>query len=60
MSPKNLNRRDFLISIGMLTAASVAMPGCKSIYRQASTISKKPPLNILWISCEDISPNLGC
>ncbi len=60
MSPKNLNRRDFLKSIGMLTAASVALPGCTSTSRQASTTRKKPRLNILWISCEDISPDLGC
>jgi uncharacterized sulfatase len=60
MSRKNLNRRDFLKSIGMLTATSAALPGCKSIFRQASTARKRPRLNILWISCEDISPHLGC
>ena len=60
MSPKNLNRRDFLKSIGMLTATSVAQPGCTSTSRQASIARKKPRLNILWISCEDISPHLGC
>ncbi len=60
MSQKNLNRRDFLKSIGMLTAASLALPGCMSASQQASTGCKKTRLNVLWISCEDISPDLGC
>ena len=60
MAREEVNRRDFLKSIGMLTAASVALPGCTSISRQASTACEKPRLNILWISCEDISPDLGC
>ncbi len=31
---------------------------CSSRAQQASPAAKRP--NILWISCEDISPNLGC
>lgn len=42
----------FGISIGSLVAINQSLAG-------AAGTSKKRP-NILWISCEDISPNLGC
>jgi len=48
-----MNRRYFL-KIGALTTAAVTMP----LTTKAVTQKKRP--NILWISCEDISPRLGC
>jgi len=50
------NRRDFLKAAGM-GAFSLAIP--KELY---SAYKKKQRIrpNILWLSCEDISPNLGC
>ncbi len=48
----------------MVGAASLALPGCMSAFQQASSESSAArrgrQLNILWISCEDISPDLGC
>ena len=48
----------------MVGAASLALPGCTSASQQicgeASPGKQKKRLNVLWISCEDISPDLGC
>jgi len=56
MKEFNYNRRDFLKVVG-LGAASLATPKeLHSAYRNKKRI--RP--NILWLSCEDISPNLGC
>ena len=48
----------------MVAAASLALPGCMSISQQASSKvsadKQERRLSILWISCEDISPDLGC
>jgi len=48
----------------MVGAASLALPGCMSISQQASSKvsadKQERSLNVLWISCEDISPDLGC
>ncbi|HNS22612.1 MAG TPA: sulfatase-like hydrolase/transferase [Sedimentisphaerales bacterium] len=63
MSCRKRTRRDFLKAAGVC-AAGVALGGCVEdgpryalpttpVYRPA-----KP--NILWITCEDISPYLGC
>jgi len=64
MAQKNLNRRDFLKSMGIAGTASLAMPryisASEPISRQASKDKKQPQPNILWISCEDVSPDLGC
>jgi len=50
----NITRRRFLkesaIGIGALAAASQGLGTPKTVNRP----------NILWITCEDISPNLGC
>ena len=51
MLNSNQNRRDFLKTT-TLAASALAMGGC-------SLVSQSRP-NILWISCEDISPALGC
>lgn len=52
-------RRDFLKAAGFY-ASSLALGGCaKDWRRQVAPVSKEKP-NILWITCEDISPFLGC
>jgi len=55
-------RRDFLKTAG-LSAAALTVSGCTEPVRPAVTptervVPQKP--NILWITCEDISPYLGC
>ena len=47
-------RRDFLRVIGVTSIASVLSKAVVS----AQSVSERP--NILWITCEDISANLGC
>ncbi len=47
-------RRAFLKAAGLGAAALVADASA-----EAKPAAKRPP-NILWITCEDISPNLGC
>ena len=49
-------RRQFL-KLGALTTAAAAMPFTLSKKTRAQQ-QKRP--NILWVSCEDISPRLGC
>jgi len=61
--PKNMEkldftRRDFLKRVGM-GAALANLAGCESI-GELSLGKRDHRLNILWISCEDISPDLGC
>ena len=55
-SKNNMNRREFLRSSCGATAAmllsGVAVKGKEATKRQWP--------NILWVSCEDISPDLGC
>lgn len=50
----NMHRRRFLTLLG-LTALVCLMP-CSKL--QGQSTSARP--NILWLSCEDISPHLGC
>lgn len=59
MSAFNCRRRDFLKFMG-LGATSLLLPGCLNGSTQiwGKEATKRP--NILWISCEDISPDLGC
>lgn len=49
-----LGRRSFLKSIGCGTVACV-LPGAVRVY---AADDKRP--NILWLSCEDISPHIRC
>ncbi len=49
-----MKRRDFL-SLAGGTAATMALSRTAGAARK-----RKRPWNILWISCEDISPHLGC
>lgn len=53
-----MNRRDFIKALG-LGAATMAVPGCTSSGKFFGGEGKHRP-NFLWISCEDISPDLGC
>jgi len=63
MSKFGCTRRDFLKTVS-LGAACATLPGCISTAEQskgktsANEQGRRP--NILWISCEDISPDLGC
>jgi uncharacterized sulfatase len=53
-----IGRRDFMKVVG-LGMASLAIPGdmkCGELHAD----SRKHRPNFLWISCEDISPDLGC
>lgn len=63
MDTLDYTRRDFLKTIG-LGAAALAVPGCLSASEQFAgehPVDKQAPQpNILWISTEDISPDLGC
>jgi len=59
MDTNKSTRRDFLKAMG-LCASGVAASGCATAVRQsASRVFDEEP-NILWITCEDISPYLGC
>ncbi|MHC4444804.1 MAG: sulfatase-like hydrolase/transferase [Planctomycetota bacterium] len=60
MKKNNYNRRDVLGLIGgaVLTGELANLTQCLA---QDKTASNKPPRpNILWITCEDTSPYLGC
>ncbi|MBW8034620.1 MAG: sulfatase-like hydrolase/transferase [Planctomycetes bacterium] len=51
-----LSRREALKAMGLASLTVISQS-----HVNAANISKKPKRpNILWISCEDISPNLGC
>ncbi len=52
-SIRHLHRRDFLALAG---GSSLALFGARTL--AATGTSDRP--NILWITCEDMSPNLGC
>ena len=56
MARHNLNRREFLKSTGIF-ATGLALAGCAKRVKDSSR-GDRP--NILWITCEDISPYLGC
>jgi len=59
MDTNKSTRRSFLKAMG-LCASTVAVSGCASTaIRSVSRASDDKP-NILWITCEDISPYLGC
>ena len=55
----NYTRRDFLKVVG-LHASIFTIPGCINGTKRLSdeTFGQRP--NILWITCEDINPYLGC
>ena len=53
------SRRDFLKKAGLYTSALV-LTGCRAGSRIAQTKASGEKPNILWITCEDVSPRLGC
>ncbi len=59
MNNSSHSRRNFLKTAGFY-ASSFALVGCRTGSRIArdKTTGEKP--NILWVTCEDISPCLGC
>ena len=57
MVTKEYTRRVFLRSLGLYSGA-LAM-GAK-LSAQPGNLGRSDLPNILWITCEDISPNLGC
>jgi uncharacterized sulfatase len=59
MSTSVNTRRDFLKAVG-LSASAVAFSGCARLARQFSAEAPEGKPNILWITCEDISPYLAC
>lgn len=52
-------RRDFLKVAG-LYASGLALGGCADGKRRRPAVASREKPNILWITCEDISPFLGC
>ena len=59
MNNANKTRRDFLKALGFYTSA-FAFSGCAGAPDRAVWRVPKDKPNILWITCEDISPYLGC
>ncbi|MHC4594786.1 MAG: sulfatase-like hydrolase/transferase [Planctomycetota bacterium] len=59
MNTTENSRRDFLKAIGFY-ASSLAISGCTSGSKQPVDGASQEKPNILWITCEDISPYLGC
>lgn len=59
MSTNKTTRRDFLKAMG-LCASGIAVSGCGSATRRMVSRSPVEKPNILWITCEDTSPYLGC
>jgi arylsulfatase A-like enzyme len=58
MSVQNsLSRRHFLRFSAAVAGASL-LPGAGTTHARSAGSKRRP--NILWISCEDISPHLGC
>jgi N-sulfoglucosamine sulfohydrolase len=55
-SKNSMDRRRFL-RISSTSAAAMLLSGIRLNARESAT-NQRP--NILWISCEDISPDLGC
>ncbi|MHC4087599.1 MAG: sulfatase-like hydrolase/transferase [Planctomycetota bacterium] len=55
----NYTRRDFLKAAG-LHASIFAIPGCINAAKRPADEASPDMPNILWITCEDINPYLGC
>jgi len=59
MNNSSHSRRDFLKKAGLCTSA-LALTGCRVGSRTAPAKTPREKPNILWITCEDVSPRLGC
>jgi len=53
------SRRGFLKKAG-LCASALALTGCRAGSQTAPAETPREKPNILWITCEDVSPRLGC
>jgi arylsulfatase A-like enzyme len=56
-----MNRRSFL-KTAALTGLTTAISGCSfpMAAGDKTAARSRKPMNVVWISCEDISPRLGC
>lgn len=52
-------RRDFLKAVGF-SASSLVISGCMGTAKRTVNSAYKERPNILWITCENINPYLGC
>ncbi len=59
MNNSSHSRRDFLREVG-LYASALALTGCRAGPRIDRVKTPRENPNILWITCEDVSPRLGC
>ena len=59
MSVSDNTRREFLKTAGFY-ASALALSGCASVQSRPVSSAPKEKPNILWITCEDTSPFLGC
>jgi len=59
MNSYSHSRRDFLRAVGFC-ASAFAVSGCTVTRRPSISEESERPPNILWITCEDVSPRLGC
>lgn len=59
MSASFNTRRDFLKAAGF-SASVFAVSGCTRLTRMLSGDAPEDKPNILWVTCEDTSPYLGC
>jgi len=59
MGTSHNTRRDFLKVAGFY-ASGLAISGCTAGGRRRFAAASREKPNILWITCEDISPFLGC
>ncbi|MGB2824862.1 MAG: sulfatase, partial [Phycisphaerae bacterium] len=55
---RRICRRDLLRGVGAASVAALLDPGSLGAGRKGDAADDRP--NILWITCEDMSPNLGC
>ncbi len=55
---ENVTRRDFLRMIGAVSTGAFLTTGASCTTPPMHPPADRP--NILWITCEDMSPNLGC
>ena len=59
MGTSDNTRREFLKTAGFY-ASALALSGCASTQRRPVSSGPREKPNILWVTCEDISPFLGC
>ncbi|MFP4173428.1 MAG: sulfatase-like hydrolase/transferase, partial [Candidatus Hydrogenedentota bacterium] len=53
----SLNRRDFMKTVGVSTAGALT---AAALHGRGARAQNGDQPNILWLTCEDIGPHLGC